>query len=89
MPYARPPLARDTGRVDSSPSYFAYPYGASSDLLISYLKKKGYRGGFKISPGGNPFYADKFQIKRSVIYADYSIESFAAKLNIFIAKKLQ
>ena len=72
-----------------TPEYFAYPYGASNELLIAFLKKKGYRGGFKVSPGGNPFYTDRFQVKRSVIYGDYDISSFAEKLKIFTKLKLQ
>jgi len=71
------------------PGYFAYPYGARSDLLIAYLQKNGYRGGFKVAPGGNPFYTNRFQIKRSVIYGDYDIESFAEKLDTFTRQKLQ
>jgi peptidoglycan/xylan/chitin deacetylase (PgdA/CDA1 family) len=72
-----------------TPKYFAYPYGASNELLIAFLQKKGYRGGFKVSPGGNPFYTDRFQIKRSVIYGDYDISRFAEKLKTFTKQKLQ
>lgn len=72
-----------------TPRYFAYPYGASSELLIAFLKKKGYRGAFKVSPGSNPFYMDRFQIRRSVIYGDYDINRFAGILKTFTKKKLQ
>ena len=75
--------------LGSTTEYFAYPYGASSELLIAYLKKKGYRGGFKVAPGGNPFYADRFQLKRSVIYGDYDISRFAENLKTITRQKLQ
>ena len=72
-----------------TPKYFAYPYGASNELLIAFLKKKGYRGGLKVSPGGNPFYTDRFQVKRSVIYGNYDISRFAENLKTFTKQKLQ
>lgn len=72
-----------------TPKYFAYPYGASNELLIAVLKKKGYRGGVKVAPGANPFYTDRFQVKRSVVYGDYDISRFAEELQTFAPQKLQ
>lgn len=63
--------------------YFAYPYGKTNELVVRILEKNGYKGAFTVSRGGNPFYADKMHINRSVIYGDYTINEFARNLETF------
>jgi peptidoglycan/xylan/chitin deacetylase (PgdA/CDA1 family) len=47
--------------------YLAYPGGRTNDLLVALLKKHGFRGAFTQEAGGNPFFADNFKLRRTVI----------------------
>lgn len=69
--------------------YAAYPYGAQNELIVSYLKKRGYRGAVTVERGGNPFFANPFLVQRSVIYGNYGIRQFAANLAVFKERNLQ
>jgi peptidoglycan/xylan/chitin deacetylase (PgdA/CDA1 family) len=63
--------------------YLAYPYGETNNLVISILKKHGFRGAFTLGRGPNPFFIDKFRINRFVIYGDYDIEQFKKYVSVF------
>lgn len=62
---------------------FAFPYGAENDLLISALKREGYRLGATVTRGGNPSFAPPFVLRRSQIYCDDGIRTFAKRLGTF------
>ncbi len=70
-------------------SYFAYPQGESSDLTIAMLKKHGYKAAFTRRRGSNPFFADNFKIKRSVVYGHYDMGRFRQNLVTFHAAELK
>jgi peptidoglycan/xylan/chitin deacetylase (PgdA/CDA1 family) len=63
--------------------YLAYPYGDTNDLVAAFLKKRGYRAGFTVTRGSNPFYADNYRVSRTVIYGDYDMAEFQANLAVF------
>jgi len=47
------------------------------------LKKHGYRAAFTVDNQSNPFFIDKYKIRRSAIYGKYDIEKFKNKLSVF------
>jgi peptidoglycan/xylan/chitin deacetylase (PgdA/CDA1 family) len=63
--------------------YLAYPYGDTNDLVVTLLKKRGYRAAFTVTRGSIPFYVDNYRINRSVIYGDYDLAKFQANLAVF------
>lgn len=69
--------------------YLAYPDGATNSLLASLLKKYGYRAGFTLHRGSNPFFVDSFMIRRSIIFGDFSISQFKENLAVFTERDLK
>jgi peptidoglycan/xylan/chitin deacetylase (PgdA/CDA1 family) len=69
--------------------YFAYPQGESNDLIIALLKKHGYQAAFTRKRGNNPFFADNFKIKRSMIYGHYDMARFSQNLTTFHSAELK
>ncbi len=64
-------------------NYLAYPFGKTNDLVIAMAKKFGYRAGFTLNRGSNPFFVDNFKIRRSMIYGHYDLNRFAKNLKVF------
>lgn len=75
----------DNGGCD----YLAYPYGATSRLVVSLAEKHGYRGAFTVERGSTPFFRDAYRINRSMIYGTYDLERFEANLAAFGEEALQ
>ncbi len=47
--------------------FFAYPGGYASDMIIALLKKHGFRLAFTREAGSNPFFADDFRLRRTLL----------------------
>ena len=69
--------------------YFAYPTGNTNDLLTAILKKHGFHAAFTRNRGSNPFFANPFQLKRSLIYGQYDMSQFKQNLAVFRTAKLK
>ncbi len=76
-------------KIDRQCQHLAYPYGATNDLLIANLQKLGYKSAFTVRRGTNPFFTDKYRIKRSMIYGDYDIKDFKKVLEVFKKEELK
>lgn len=63
--------------------YFAYPRGKTDDLIIALLKKHGYRLGFTRKSGSNPFFVHNFDIRRTIIKDQSSMQQFMKNLITF------
>ncbi len=70
-------------KVGKQCNYFAYTYGAYTNLVISLLKKHEYRGAFTVNRGPNPFFSGNYTINRSVIYGKDDIEKFKKNIGVF------
>ncbi len=70
-------------KVNKTCTYLAYPYGETNSLVVALLKKHGYRGGFTVRRGSNPFFIDNYAINRSMILAKDDMETFKKQLTIF------
>jgi peptidoglycan/xylan/chitin deacetylase (PgdA/CDA1 family) len=69
--------------------YFAYSQAESNDLIIALLKKHGYLAAFTRKRGSNPFFADNFKIRRSMIYGHYDMARFRQNLTTFHSAELK
>lgn len=67
---------------------FAYPYGDANDFVMAQLKQRHYQMGVTVLRGGNPFFADPFLLRRTIIYGDQSLEDFIESLEVFRQEKL-
>ncbi len=79
-------IKQKTGRTCDC---LAYPFGDTSPLVRAMLEQEGYRAGFTVKRGSNPFFVDKYLINRSSIYGEYSLKKFKSNLKAFHRKQLQ
>lgn len=63
---------------------FAYPYGDASSTLTPLLQKAEVQFGLTVIPGGNGFFAPPYLLRRTMVFGDDSIETFKAKLAVFV-----
>jgi hypothetical protein len=76
-------------KLNKECSYFAYPYGATGNLVVAILRKQGYQAAFTVKRASNPCFVDRYRIHRSVIYGDYDIKMFKKNLSVFNKIKLK
>ena len=69
--------------LNIAPTYFAYPGGQTNDQFICLLKKHGYSGALTQEPGENPFFADNFKLRRTIVSGRDSGERFQQSLTTF------
>ena len=62
---------------------FAYPYGDANDLVLDVLGRNDYRLAVTVNPGGNAFFAQPLMLRRTMIYGDYDLDAFKAKLQVY------
>lgn len=60
--------------------YLAYPYGKFNALVISIMKKNGFRAGFTVKRGTTPSFVNQYLINRSMIFGNYDLARFAKNL---------
>lgn len=77
---ARALIERQLAGSNVKVRYFAYPYGESNDLVLEALAREGYALAFTVHAGGNPFYAAPHLLRRTMIFGDYGLEEFKARL---------
>lgn len=75
--------------LGKAPEFFAYPYGAVNELAISLLKKNGFRGAFTQQAGANPFFIDRYLVKRNAISGNTTQEDFASLFTFFAEENLK
>ena len=68
--------------------YLAYPKGKTNSLIITFLKKFGYRAAFTKERGSTPFFADNYRINRSSIHGEYRLADFKKNLLVFKSEDL-
>lgn len=63
---------------------FAYPYGDASSALTTLLQQAEVQFGLTVIPGGNGFFAPPYLLRRTMVFGDDSLETFKAKLAVFV-----
>ncbi|MBU0908856.1 MAG: polysaccharide deacetylase family protein [Proteobacteria bacterium] len=69
--------------------YMAYPYGETNKLAIAFLEKNGYQGAFTVKRHSNPFFMDPYALNRSMVYGDFSLETFKKNLETYSNEALR
>ena len=62
--------------------YLAFPYGRYNERVLAASEQVGYKLGFSVKRGGNPFFADPLRLKRDQILKK-DMETFAKRLRTF------
>ena len=76
-------------RLNKDVKYLAYPYGDTNPLVVAFLMKLGYRGGFTVERESNPFFIHPYRIKRAMIYGHFDLQDFEKNLTYFSEKALR
>jgi len=66
-------------KLNQNTQYIAFPYGEFSPVLLKLCQETGYRVGFSVRAGGNPFFSEPLTLKRNQILKK-DMESFSVKL---------
>jgi peptidoglycan/xylan/chitin deacetylase (PgdA/CDA1 family) len=66
-------------KLNQNTQYIAFPYGEFNPVLLKLCEETGYRIGFSVKAGGNPFFSEPLTLKRDQILKK-DMESFSAKL---------
>jgi len=69
--------------------FLAYPEGRSDNLIAAMAATLGFSAAFNRSPGGTPFYADRFDIHRNIIDNRTDLDRFSALLETTIEVDLK
>jgi peptidoglycan/xylan/chitin deacetylase (PgdA/CDA1 family) len=76
-------------RLSTSVYAYAYPYGDRNAVVIDQLARRGIALGLTATPGGNAFFANPYLLRRTMIFGDDDIATFAEKLAIFTKVELR
>jgi peptidoglycan/xylan/chitin deacetylase (PgdA/CDA1 family) len=68
--------------------YLAFPYGRYNERVLAISEQVGYKLGFSVRRGGNPFFADPLRLKRDQIL-QREMETFAKRLETFVEFSLK
>jgi peptidoglycan/xylan/chitin deacetylase (PgdA/CDA1 family) len=66
-------------KLDQNTQYIAFPYGEFNPVVLKLCEETGYRVGFSVKAGGNPFFSEPFTLRRNQILKK-DMESFSVKL---------
>jgi peptidoglycan/xylan/chitin deacetylase (PgdA/CDA1 family) len=61
--------------------HFAYPYGGFDSDVVAKVKQAGYEAGFGAKKGSNPFYIDRYRIKRYSVFMEKDLTRFIDMLH--------
>lgn len=78
------PLGVLQDRLGERTFTYAYPYGDVNELVVELLAKDGVAQGVTVTPGGNPFYAYPYMLRRSMIFGNEDLDAFKSKLVTFV-----
>jgi peptidoglycan/xylan/chitin deacetylase (PgdA/CDA1 family) len=62
---------------------YAYPYGDANEIVIERLVAGEQTLGATVNPGGNPFFAHPFMLRRTMIFGEHDLNAFRNALQTF------
>ena len=66
-------------KLNQNTRYIAFPYGEFNPAVLKLCEETGYRVGFSVKAGGNPFFSEPLSLRRDQILKK-DLESFSVKL---------
>ena len=70
-------------RIGGEVRYFAYPYGGFDSDVVGKVKSAGYRVGFGAKKGSNPFFIDRYRLRRYNVFMEKDLTKFVQMLQTF------
>jgi peptidoglycan/xylan/chitin deacetylase (PgdA/CDA1 family) len=80
------PISAIAEQLKKECRFFAYPEGASDDLIVALLKKHGYQAAFTLQEGQTPFFSDRFRVRRTVLHGSLDLQGV---LDTFVTTELK
>jgi peptidoglycan/xylan/chitin deacetylase (PgdA/CDA1 family) len=77
---ARVPRELLEKRLGVPQRFYAYPYGDANELVLEALARQHYRLGLTVTAGANPFWAQPLLLRRTMIFGEYDLAAFKARL---------
>jgi peptidoglycan/xylan/chitin deacetylase (PgdA/CDA1 family) len=78
------PVAAIRDRLSEPTSTFAYPYGDVNEYVVDLLVRDNVSQGVTVTPGGKPFYAYPYMLRRSMVFGNEDLDAFKSKLVTFV-----
>jgi len=69
-------------QLNQDTSYLAFPYGEHNQRVLNLCEEVGYKMGFSVRKGGNPFFSDPLTLRRNQILRK-DMRSFVSRLTTF------
>ncbi len=70
-------------RISAPVRHFAYPYGGYDPEVVAKVKAAGYEAGFGAQKGSNPFFIDRYRLKRYSVFMEKDLTKFVEMLRTF------
>lgn len=70
-------------RIGGEVNYFAYPYGGFDPDVVAKVKAAGYKVGLGATKGSNPFFIDRYRLKRYSVFMEKDLTKFIQMLQTF------
>ncbi len=70
-------------RIGEKVRYFAYPYGGFDSEVVAKIKSAGYEVAFGAKKGSNPFFIDRYRLKRYNVFMEKDLTKFVQMLKTF------
>lgn len=74
--------ARLQQKLGRTSRFFAYPYGDSSPEAIEILEENGFEMAFTVQSGGNPDFASRYMMRRTMVLGKWDMQQFIRALEI-------
>ncbi len=69
-------------KLGQDTTYLAFPYGRYNETILGLSDQVGYKMGFSVKRGGNPFFSDPLRVKRDQVLKR-DMEIFITRLKTF------
>ncbi len=70
-------------RIGAEVRYYAYPYGGFDPEVVAKVRAAGYQVGFGAQKGSNPFFIDRYRLKRYSVFMEKDLTKFIEMLWTF------
>jgi peptidoglycan/xylan/chitin deacetylase (PgdA/CDA1 family) len=77
------PAALIGERLGVKATSYAFPYGDVNETVVGELQRIGVRLGVTVTPGGNPFFAYPYMLRRTMVFGTDDLDAFKARLAVF------
>ncbi len=79
-------LERGLANTGARVRHFAFPYGDANELVLETLQRGSFDLGVTVNAGGNAFFSHALMLRRTMIFGDFDLDDFKARLQLRVAR---